>query len=41
MSGVYGVDIKYRLLDLFSELDNVELESIEKWICSQSYKTGI
>ena len=32
------ISVKSQLLDMFSELEDSELESIENWICSQSYK---
>ncbi|XP_072949897.1 uncharacterized protein [Epargyreus clarus] len=35
------VNIKFRLLDLFSDLDENELQSIESWICSRSYKEDL
>lgn len=31
---------KSRILEIFAELDNVELDSIEQWISSQSYMKG-
>lgn len=32
------VNAKCRILEIFSELDDSDLESIERWISSQSYK---
>lgn len=34
------VNTKYRLLDLFSELDEAEMDEIEQWISSLSYRKG-
>lgn len=34
------VNIKCRLLKMFAELDDCELDVIEHWISSQSYKKG-
>lgn len=31
---------KCRLLEIFANYDNTELENIEKWISSQAYKKG-
>lgn len=33
-------DAKFKLLELFSGLDETELDLIEQWICSKSYKKG-
>ncbi|XP_028171339.1 uncharacterized protein LOC135077916 [Ostrinia nubilalis] len=32
------VSTKFRVLELFAELNDFELDSIEQWICSRSYK---
>lgn len=40
MSDLGVISAKCRILEIFSELEDVELESIERWICSQSYKKG-
>lgn len=40
MSDSEALNIKFRVLDLFTELDEIELDEIEKWISSQSYKKG-
>lgn len=34
------VSAKCRILDLFCELNDFELDTIEQWICSHSYKKG-
>lgn len=31
---------KFQVLDLFTKLDESDLDEIEKWISSQSYKKG-
>lgn len=35
-----GTNTKSRILDLFADLDETELDSIEQWICSKQYKQG-
>lgn len=40
MSDSETINVKFRVLDLFKELDESELDEIEKWISSQSYKKG-
>ncbi|XP_052742167.1 uncharacterized protein LOC112048168 [Bicyclus anynana] len=35
------VSAKSQILDIFSELDDIELKSIEEWICSLSYKKDL
>ena len=37
-SGVSNV--KHRMLELFSELDETEIDAIEQWICNHSFKKG-
>lgn len=34
------INAKFKLLELFSSLDEAELDRIEQWICSKSYKKG-
>lgn len=34
------ISAKFRILDLFCELNDFELDTIEQWICSHSYKKG-
>ncbi|XP_049874921.1 uncharacterized protein LOC126373015 [Pectinophora gossypiella] len=41
MSDSELISSKSRILDLFAELDDSELNSIEQWICSQSYKKDL
>lgn len=40
MSDSETLNVKIRVLDLFTDLDETELDEIEKWISSQSYKKG-
>lgn len=40
MSDSETLNVKYRVLDLFTQLDESELDEIEKWISSRSYKQG-
>lgn len=40
MSESQTLNVKFRVLDLFTELDESDLDEIEKWISSQSYKKG-
>lgn len=35
------ISAKYRILDLLSDLTDSELETIEQWICSHSYRKGV
>ncbi|XP_045773570.1 uncharacterized protein LOC123872984 [Maniola jurtina] len=41
MSDEEIVSAKCRLLEIFSDLDDAEIESIEKWICSHSYRKDL
>lgn len=38
MSDDGTINAKCQLLEILSELEDTELETIENWICSQSYK---
>lgn len=34
------VNVKHRMLELFSDMDEADIETIEQWISNQSYRKG-
>ncbi|PZC75338.1 uncharacterized protein LOC110378752 [Helicoverpa armigera] len=41
MSEDSSVNAKHRMLELFSELDEEEIDNIEQWICNHSYRKDL
>ncbi|KAH9642205.1 hypothetical protein HF086_005535 [Spodoptera exigua] len=41
MSEESVVNVKHRMLELFSEMDEADIETIEQWICQQSYRRDL